>query len=62
MQAPDAGFTVLAPADANIALPALPEGTHRIVFIVNNQRINATLFLGATDSLHVEAEGEVINL
>jgi hypothetical protein len=33
-----------------------------MVFIVNNQRINATLFLGATDSLHVEAEGEVINL
>ncbi|NBV09747.1 MAG: hypothetical protein EBS09_11690 [Flavobacteriia bacterium] len=62
VQAPDAGFTVLAPADANIALPALPEGTHRIVFIVNNQRINATLFLGATDSLHLEPEGEVINL
>lgn len=60
VQAPDAGFTVLAPADANIALPALPEGTHRIVFTLNDQQTNATLFLGETDSLYVEAGGEVI--
>ena len=60
--APEAGFTVLSPADVYLALPNLPNGTHRVVFTLNDQQTNATLFLGETDSLYVEAGGEVIAL
>ena len=58
--APEAGFTVLSPADVYLALPNLPDGSHRVVFTLNDQQTNATLFLGETDSLFVEAGGEVI--
>jgi hypothetical protein len=60
--APEAGFTVLSPANVYLALPNLPNGTHRVVFTLNDQQTNATLFLGETDSLYVEAGGEVIAL
>jgi hypothetical protein len=60
--APEAGFTVLSPADVYLALPNLPNGSHRVVFTLNDQQTNATLFLGETDSLYVEAGGEVIPL
>ena len=60
--APEAGFTVLSPADVYLALPNLPKGTHRVVFTLNNQQTSATLFLGETDSLQVATGGEVIAL
>jgi hypothetical protein len=58
--APEAGFTVLSPADVYLALPNLPDGTHRVVFTLNDQQTNATLFLGETDSLDIGTGGEVI--
>ena len=58
--APEAGFMVLSPADVYLALPNLPDGTHRVVFTLNDQQTNATLFLGETDSLDIGTGGEVI--
>ena len=58
--APEAGFTVLSPADVYLALPNLPNGSYRVVFTLNDQQTNATLFLGETDSLDIGTGGEVI--